>query len=304
MIWHRILWLAGSVVISGYLALKARADESPQTRQLRVNSVDLSYIEQGIGAPVVFVHGAFSDLRFWKPQRQAVAKQYRFIAYNHRYHGTDPWPDDGKNYSAATHAVDLAAFIRQLNTGPAHIVAISYGGLLATLIAAEHPELVRSLTLLEPSIAALLADISDAKLVLDERGKAYEPIRAAAKAGNVVQATKWLFDWVNNEGAGAFDKQSEAVRQMCLDNARTVPLFLSAPTPPALLSCAMLGSVKAHTLVIGGEETRRYFSLINEIVVRCIPGSHLETIPNATHLMSAQNPGAFNEALLNFLAQW
>ncbi|HEX3036354.1 MAG TPA: alpha/beta fold hydrolase [Thermodesulfobacteriota bacterium] len=143
MIWHRILWLAGSVVISGYLALKARADESPQTRQLRVNSVDLSYIEQGTGAPVVFVHGAFSDLRFWKPQRQAVAKQYRFIAYNHRYHGTDPWPDDGKNYSAVTHAADLATLIRKLNAGPAHIVAISYGGLLATLVAAEHPVLVR-----------------------------------------------------------------------------------------------------------------------------------------------------------------
>ena len=89
---------------------------------------------------------------------------------------------------------------------------------------------------------------------------------------------------------------------MCLDNARTVPLFLSAPPPPAL-SCAMLGSVKAHTLVIGGEGTRRYYSLINETVVRCIPGSRLETIPNAKHLMSTQNPEAFNQTLLSFLSQ-
>lgn len=302
MIRHRTLWLTGSVVIGGYLTMQARTDESPPNRQLRVNGFDLSYIEQGTGTPVVFVHGAFSDLRFWKPQQQAVANHYRFIAYNHRYHGTDPWPDDGKNYSAVTHAADLVAFIRKLNAGPAHIVAISYGGLLATLVAVEHPELVRSLMLLEPAIGALLADIPEAKPLLDERGKAFEPIHAAAKAEDAVQATKWLFEWVNNQGAGAFDKQSEAVRQMCLDNARTVPLYLSVPPPPAL-SCAMLGNVKAPTLVIGGEGTRRYYSLINETVVRCIPGSRLETIPNAKHLMSTQNPEAFNQTLLNFLSQ-
>jgi pimeloyl-ACP methyl ester carboxylesterase len=43
--------------------------------------------------------------------------------------------------------------------------------------------------------------------------------------------------------------------------------------------------------------------LINEVVVRCIPGSRLVTIPKATHPMSIQNPAAFNEALLQFLAQ-
>ena len=57
-------------------------------RQLRVNGVDLSYIEQGRGTPVVFVHGAWMDLRYWEQQRQAIAMQYRFIAYTLRYHGT------------------------------------------------------------------------------------------------------------------------------------------------------------------------------------------------------------------------
>jgi pimeloyl-ACP methyl ester carboxylesterase len=77
---------------------------------------------------------------------------------------------------------------------------------------------------------------------------------------------------------------------------------LAAPPPPAI-SCATLGGVKAPTLVIGGEQTSRYFSLINEVVVRCVPGSRLAIIPKATHPMSYQNPAAFNEALLQFLAQ-
>ena len=302
MLWLRTLWLVVVVVLSSGLAWQAWAVESPQTRQLHVNGVDLSYLDQGTGAPVVFVHGAFSDLRFWEPQRQVIAQQYRFIAYNYRYHGTAAWPDEGKDYSAATHAADLAAFIHQLNAGPVQLVGLSYGGLLATLVASEHPELVRSLTLAEPGIEALLADIQEGKTVLDDWGKALAPVGGAVKAGDAVQATKLFFDVVNNQGAGAFDKQSETVRQMILDNARTVPLLIAAPPPPAV-SCATLGGVKAPTLVVGGERTLRYFALINEVVVRCMPGSRLVTIPQATHPMSIQNPAAFNEALLQFLAQ-
>ncbi len=295
-------WLTVVIAVSGGLTLQARAEAPPQTRQLSVNGVELSYIEQGTGTPVVFVHGAFSDVRFWEPQRQAVAKHYRFVAYNYRYHGAAPWPDDGKQYSAATHAADLAAFIRRLNAGPVHLVGLSYGGLLATMVASEHPELVRSLTLAEPAIGVLLMETPEAKPALDDRGKAMASIVAAVKAGDAVQATKLFFDWVNNQGAGAFDKQPEALRQMMLDNAKTVPLLLAAPSPPAI-SCATLGGVKTPTLVIGGEQTSRYFSLINEVVVRCLPSSGLAIIPKATHPMSYQNPGGFNEALLQFLAQ-
>jgi pimeloyl-ACP methyl ester carboxylesterase len=183
-----------------------------------------------------------------------------------------------------------------------HLVGISYGGVVATLVALEHLDLVRSLTVLEPGLVSLLADVPEAKPEIEARRKAFEPIGTAAKAGETVQAAKLLFESVNNQGAGAFDKQPEAVRQMILDNARTVPLQIAAPAPPAV-SCARLGGVKAPTLVAGGERTRRYYSLINEVVVRCIPGSRLVTIPKATHPMSIQNPAAFNEALLQFLAQ-
>lgn len=302
MLWRNTFSLAVIIVLSGSLTLQAWAAESLPTRQLHVNGVDLSYVDQGSGAPVVFVHGAFLDLRFWEPERQAMAQQYRFIAYTSRYHGTAAWPDTGKDYSAATHAADLAAFLGQLHAGPVHLVGHSYGGLLAAIVAVEHPELLRSVTLVDPSIGALLTDMPEAKSVLDERSKAMARSREAVKAGDAVQATKLLFEWVNNQGPGAFDRQSEAVRQMILDNARTVPLFLAAPAPPAV-SCATLGSVKTPTLVTGGEQTPRFYSLINEVVVRCIPGSRLVTIPQATHPMPIQNPAAFNEVLLQFLAQ-
>jgi pimeloyl-ACP methyl ester carboxylesterase len=91
--WLRTIWLALVVLCSG-LAWQAWADDATLLRHLRVNGVELSYSEQGTRAPVIFVPGAFSDLRIWEAQRQAIAQQYRFSAANQRYHDTAPWPDE------------------------------------------------------------------------------------------------------------------------------------------------------------------------------------------------------------------
>jgi pimeloyl-ACP methyl ester carboxylesterase len=183
-----------------------------------------------------------------------------------------------------------------------HLVGLSSGGRLVTLVALQYPDLVRSLTVLEPPIDEVLGDLPEVQPVRDEWRKAFEPIRTAAQAGEAIQAAKLFFELANNQGAGAFDIQPEAFRQMILNNARTVPLQLSAPRPLAI-SYATLRGVKAPTLVVGGEQTPRYLALINEVVVQYIPGSRLVVISKATHLMSHQNPVAFNEALLHFLAQ-
>jgi pimeloyl-ACP methyl ester carboxylesterase len=100
------------------------------------------------------------------------------------------------------------------------LVAHSYDGIIATLVASEHPDLVRGLTLAEPGLRALLEDLPEAKPVLDEQAQVMAPIRTAVNAGDAVQATKLAFEWVNNQGGGVFDTQPEAVRQMFLDNAR------------------------------------------------------------------------------------
>ena len=103
----------------------------PSAKEVEVNGVRLSYVEQGSGEPIVFVHGAFSDLRVWEPIREEIAKRYRFIAYTQQYFGTGPWPDAGKNFSIATHADDLVKFITALNAGPVHLVTRSWGGTVA-----------------------------------------------------------------------------------------------------------------------------------------------------------------------------
>src|SRR6266536_6614742 len=124
---------------------------SPSANEVAVDGVRLSYVEQGSGEPIVFIHGAFSDLRVWEPIREEIAKRYRFIAYTQRDVGTDTWADDGKNFNVPTHADDLAKFITSLNTGPVHLVSRSYGGGVAAIAALKNPSLVRALTVHDPA---------------------------------------------------------------------------------------------------------------------------------------------------------
>lgn len=301
MLHYRAHGFSGVLVAMVSLVAAALAATQPQVRQIRVSGAHLSYVEQGQGTPVVFVHGAVSDLRYWEPQRDAFAKQYRFVAYSYRYHGTEPWPDDGTQYSSENHVADLAAFISALKAGPVHLVGLSYGGLLAATVALKESDAIRSLTLAEPGLFSLLAETPEGKPLLEAWNKGLGPVAAAIKSGDNAEATRQLSALVTGEAPERFDEAPAPLRELLLDNARTLPLLMAAPPP--VVTCEMLRGIKAPTLVVRGERTPRVFAEVTDEVGRCIAGSRLAVIPKASHAMSYDNPADFNRVVLEFLAK-
>lgn len=264
-----------------------------------IDGVRLRYEDEGRGAAVVCVHGAFADHRNWGPQRAVIARNYRYIAYSQRYFGPEPWPDAGERYSQETHVRDLVAFIRALDAAPAYVIARSYGATVALVAALRHPELVRALLLQEPQLRSLVTDADDQD-VLREEACGLAAVRAAAEAGDEDGATRLFFDWVNGQ-PGAFDLLPMDAQRFHLANGRTIALHFAAPRGP-VLSCTDLAAVSVPLTVTRGEFTRPYMRICAEAVHRCVPGSRLVVIPNARHAPSAQNPAAFNDVLLRFLA--
>jgi pimeloyl-ACP methyl ester carboxylesterase len=160
------------------------------------------------------------DLRAWEPIREGIASKYRYIAYNQRYFKTEPWPDDGKNFSIPTLADDIATFITSFNAGPVHLVSWSFGGLVAMQAAVKNPSLVRSLILYEPSVISVLpAESAEGKAAGEDRSKMFAPVIAATKGGDAVQAAncyaKLCF---NSDLAG-----STASRRRCRQECSTTP---------------------------------------------------------------------------------
>ena len=273
----------------------------PTERQVRVNDVDLRYVEQGQGVPVIFVHGSMSDQRMWDVYRPQVAAQYRYIAVSQRYFGGQPWSDGGARYSQPTHAADLAAFIRSLGAGPVHVVAWSYGGSVATLAASQHPELFRSLTLHEPTIGSLINGTPEGKAAIAAFGGEVSRIRAVANSGDVTAAMRQFWEFVLKLPAGGFEAEPQALQRMALDNQRSVPLTLNAPAQP--ISCEMVGAIRAPALLTVGADTRPLWTLAAAAWKRCAADAELVTIPNSNHDAVVRSPQAFSARLMPFLAR-
>src|SRR5262249_33792230 len=253
----------GPCLFAVNLVIPCNATSSALAKEAEVNGVRLQYLEQGSGEPVVFVHGVFSDYRLWDPIiRDEIARKYRFIALTQRYFGTGPWKDDGKEFSVATFADDLAKFITSLNAGPVHLVGWPFGGHVATTMAVQNLSLVRSLVLYEASVMSVLpADSTEGKVAREDRDRIFAPSAAASKAGDPVKATRLLLEAVFQLPPGGSDREPQAVQTMLDDNARTTPLLFRAPPPPDI-TCDMLTKFARPTLVMRGEKTHTSYVML------------------------------------------
>src|SRR5260370_24808141 len=166
-----------------FLMLSGQAGgQGIQPQKIRVRGVELSYIEQGKGEPLILLHGGIGDYRSWEPQIKAFSHYYRVISYSRRYN----YPNDNrltaKNHSAYAEARDLAAFIRKLKLGRVHLVGTSYGAFTALVLNVAHPELVCSLVLAEPPVLQSVRDIPNGAVVYNEFMTAvWEPAAKAFK---------------------------------------------------------------------------------------------------------------------------
>lgn len=272
-------------------------------KEVEVNGVRLHYVEQGSGEPIVFVHGGLGDQRSWEPVREEIAKKYRFVAVTLRYYGAGPWKDDGRDFSVATHADDLAKVISSLNAGPVHLVGYSYGGAVATTAALKNRSLVRSLTVYEPALIPVLpAESEGGKAAREDRTKSVGSAITAAKAGNSIQAARLFIEGVFQLPPGGFDRLPQATQTRVLENARVMPLMLAA-IQRHTMTCDMLRNFTHPTLVMRGEKTQAYYVLINNAVGKCLPGAQEVVLQNVNHNGPVRDPAAFTAAVLEFLSQ-
>ena len=136
-----------------------------------VNGARLNYVQLSEGnandhrEDLVMVHGLAANIAFWYFKYACeLAKDFRVTVFDLRGHGRSEMTPTG--YAPVNLARDMAALMDELNIGKAHIVAHSFGGVIAMNFALRHPERIRSLVLADTHIAA-------ARHVKDSREWAY-----------------------------------------------------------------------------------------------------------------------------------
>jgi pimeloyl-ACP methyl ester carboxylesterase len=271
----------------------------PEARTIPIPGAILTFVSEGSGQPIVFVHGNIADLRIWSGQRGPGLKGYERVTYSRRYHYPNAWAGNGADYTEANHEKDLVSLIRELHLRRVHLVGHGAGAQLAVEVALSHPELVRTLVLVGPAMAAAADGRPGFEALAAEHTEVTRQMAATVKLDEDEKAATLLFDWVNAK-SGSYEALPLPSKGEILDNARVLPFFLAAP-PPAM-NCAELGRLAVPTLVVTGERSNPFFAAVAEAVTACVPGAARQTIPSAGHVVQRENADAFNAALVGFLA--
>ena len=299
----RIAHLVRAIIVA-LIAVSAvgAAAVADDIKRIRANDTELSYVEMGQGDPVIFVHGALQDYRMWAEHLPKFASRYRAIAYSRRNHAPNSVSPEGMPDAAAdAHGEDLAAFVRALGLSKVRIVAHSAGAHAALFFAAANPGVVVSLALNEPPATGLLRGVPNTADMLKDWASGQAPAREAVTAGNIKDGITLFVNAVG--GPGAFERRSEADKKMNFDNVASFQADATTKRPRPVFTCDMAKAITAPTLITSGEQSPQFFHRIVDQLESCLPNRQKIVIAGSSHTVPSEQPKAYDDAVLAFLAR-
>ena len=108
-----------------------------------MTEIQLHYIEQGQGKPLIMLHGNGESCDYFEHQIPCFSKEYRVIALDTRGHGQSPRGE--KPFTIKQFAEDLHDFMDEKGIEKAILLGFSDGGNIALTFALKYPERVEKM---------------------------------------------------------------------------------------------------------------------------------------------------------------
>ena len=248
----------------------------------------IHYDDAGQGDAVLLVHGLGLDLRMWDDQVPVLAKRHRVVRMDLHGFGKSAAVD-----GPFSHSDIIAEFLSHLEIQRAHIVGLSLGGLISAQFVQEHPELARSLTLVDSDMSGLAWKILGPSI-----GKVF--IAGATDVG----AAKKL--WIEHEFFDPARKKPAVIARIEeMVNDYSGWLFANVGAglerKPETRTADVLADFDLPTLVVIGELDLPDFQEIADEIVKRVPGARKVVLAGVGHMSNMEDPASFNRVLLEFL---
>ena len=280
-------------------ALLAADEIRSEVKTVKVNGYDMSYVERGSGAPVIFVHGSLSDYRTWLPILDDFSESNRAISVSLRHYYPEKWDGKEGEISLQQHADDVAAFIEKLNIGPAFLIGHSRGASVAMLMASQHPQLAQGLILADPSpLASMVPDDADLQAAEKIRQELIADIMKHYREGDTESGLRVFVNYV--AGSDVWDKTPDEIRNVLRDNSWT--LTSMQQDMETQFNCANASSISAPVLLVTGDRSASRYSSMHSGLESCLSEVSKVTIADAGHMMFQSNPTEFTFEVQYFIS--
>jgi pimeloyl-ACP methyl ester carboxylesterase len=240
------------------------------------DGLDLHYIDEGAGDPVLLIHGFASNIRENWIDTQWVAfltrNGFRAIAIDNRGHGQSAKLYDAAAYTAPLMAEDARRLLDHLQLPRADVMGYSMGARITAFLALAHPDRVRS---------AIFAGLG---------GNMVRPMAGTGPIAHALEAAS--IDDVTNATARTFrafaEKTGGDLKALaaCIRGSRE-PITREAVARLAMPVLVVTGSED----VIGGRA---------EDLAALIPGAEALTVERRDHMRTVGDR-VYKEGVLAFL---
>lgn len=250
----------------------------------------------GEGAPLLLLNGIAMSALSWETVARPLAGHFRVIRCDFRGQLMTPGvpPPD-----VAGHADDVAALLDHLRLESVHVVGTSFGGVVGTLLAARHPERVRSLL----TIAS--ADGFDEEMageVVRWRQACVTSLEGADRGhlSDILEPVVYSPAWVEEHRAERAQRRAQIAALPERWFAGLIGLLDSAHS---LRLHDELALVRCPTLVVAAELDAFVPFDRARGLAEAIAGARFEIIEGAGHAVVVENPKAIVKVCLEFLSK-
>ncbi len=250
----------------------------------------LEGLARGSGTPVVLIHGTAPAV--WGELPALLSRRHRVITYDRRSFGNSHGdaPRD-----LTTHAVDVASLVRECGA-PATLVGWSIGGVIAIEVAAQHPDLVAGMVLLEPPLhakrhprPAMVAAILGATVL--------------GGLGRPETGARTFLRWALGRRDGTSDLETMPAdwhQRLAAGDGRAVVRELKAGTGEHL-DAQRLRRIQTPVRILRGDLSQPAFADAGQRAADAIPGATLIDVPNSGHAIHLDAPELVAETVEDLL---
>jgi len=300
-----ILFIISALLTSAYFILRTERKElDEETRmsagsqfiQLKQGMVHYELAGESDRPLVVLVHGFSTPSYIWDPTFEALVQSgYQVLRFDLYGRGFSDRPDVDYDLNLFIGQTEDLLATLQIDQ-PVHLMGLSMGGPIAAAYAGRHPEMIRSLTLIDPLVTNIFQS-SIFPLNLPGIGEylmavVMEPfVLPKSQNGDLLHPERFP----NWEDQYKVQTQFKGFGRAILSTMRCIT------REDTLAIYRDLAEKKIPTLILRGEEDQTISANDIEILRAYLPFAQFHPISEAGHIPHYEKPSAVNPILINFL---